>query len=192
MLIASVVQLFIYGISLICSSTVSMLIIYFNIQNTGLNSDYLTGVYNRRLIDSYVRERISMLKKRGSFSGMLIDLNKFKSINDRFGHHIGDQALKDFANILRSGLRNDDLIARFGGDEFFVILNKIDDEKILESIAERIKNNVEEFNKTANRVYQLSYSIGYDVYPKMSSISAEEFIEHLDKLMYKDKLLNNM
>lgn len=187
MLIGSIVQLFIFGISTVCLSTISLLIVYFNIQNTGLNSDYLTGVYNRRLLDSYVRERISLLKKRGSFFGILIDLNKFKRINDEFGHYIGDQALKDFADILRSCLRNDDLIARFGGDEFFIILN-IEDKKILENIADRIKKDVDKFNQTSNRVYKLSYSIGYDVYPKSAGMSTREFIEHLDKLMYQDKM----
>lgn len=96
MAIGTTIQVLFYGYSLNwVGMMLSLLIIYFNIQNRGINTDYLTGIYNRRQFDEYIKERIKNSTENKSFSAILLDLNEFKSINDRFGHKIGDEALKD-------------------------------------------------------------------------------------------------
>lgn len=82
--------------------------------------DMLTGLCNRR----YFYERISELKDSTPVSLVLIDVDNFKSINDTYGHNVGDRVLQQFAEILRSNTRNSDIVARWGGEEFAVILPK--------------------------------------------------------------------
>jgi GGDEF domain-containing protein len=120
--IGGIIQYFFYGVVLIwICATVSILIIFVNIQNDHLHRDYLTGLYNRRSLDSYLSTRI---KNRNSnlTAGIMIDLDSFKIINDLYGHHSGDQALKSIASILKNTFRKKDFIARYGGDEFIVLM----------------------------------------------------------------------
>lgn len=189
-LLGSILQVAFYGLCLNWSCmTFSILIVYFNIVNMGLNTDYLTGVYNRRQLDSYLKERIEEATPEKTFASVLIDLDKFKQINDVLGHHAGDEALLEMVRLLRRCLRADDFIARFGGDEFYILLS-INDKIQLKEIVERIRNAAEEFNKTG-KPYQIDFSMGYDVYDPASRMTAEEFIKHLDRLMYLHKKKKN-
>ena len=115
-----------------------------------------------------------------------MDIDNFKSINDTFGHGTGDAALRDAVQILKNSLRRDDFIARFGGDEFLVVLD-IPNLKILEETVARIRKGVETFNAQGDRPYRLDFSLGYDIYHVPSKMSSDEFIDHLDRLMYEDK-----
>ena len=185
--LGSIIQILYYGLSLNWSCMVlSLLIIYFNIQNMGLNTDYLTGVFNRRQLDSYLSQRIKTVDKNNTFASILIDLDKFKSINDTMGHYVGDEALKSVAKILRSCLRADDFVARFGGDEFFILLDIGKNEK-LEEIVNRINKATEQFNQMNKKKYSISFSMGYDIYNYESNMKAEDFVNYLDKMMYENK-----
>ena len=85
-IIGTTIQALYYGVSSIWAGMMlSLLIIYFNIQDRGLNTDYLTGAYNRRQLDGYIKAKIRNSTEEKSFSAVLIDMNEFKSINDRFG-----------------------------------------------------------------------------------------------------------
>lgn len=185
--IGSVLQPFVANFSLYWPGmALSLLIVYFNYQNTWLNSDYLTGLYNKRLFDSFIDEKIAESLKGKTFSGMLIDMDQFKKINDTLGHNVGDEALIEFAQLLKSSLRSEDIVARHGGDEFYILLD-IDNKQALSAVAERIRLATEEFNKNSNKPYKLKYSIGYDVYSAELGMNSREFIDHLDKLMYLNK-----
>jgi diguanylate cyclase (GGDEF)-like protein len=179
--------MFFYGVSYNWTGMMlSLLIIYFNIQNRSLNTDYLTGVYNRRQLDEYINAKIRNSMEGKSFSAILIDIDEFKSINDRFGHETGDEALKDAVSILRKSLRLNDLIARFGGDEFVVILD-ISSREMLEQAVKRIADNVEDFNNDSQKPYKISFSMGYDVYDVNSKLKPDDFFNHIDMLMYNNK-----
>jgi diguanylate cyclase (GGDEF)-like protein len=106
--------------------------------------DPLTGVLNRSGFEqAYSRMRAALYDKKQSLSLFMVDLDHFKTINDTFGHAMGDKVLKHFAVLLRSSLREEDLIGRIGGDEFAVLLpnlRKADAARI----AERIRRNVDE------------------------------------------------
>jgi len=109
-----------------------------------------------------------------------------KRINDQFGHVIGDEALVFTAEILKNSLRNNDFLARYGGDEFMAILN-IKNHHILEEVAQRINRNFANFNSSHAKPYNLNVSMGYDIYEYGCQMSSIDFIEHLDGLMYANK-----
>ena len=168
----------------------SLLIIFINIQNRNMNIDYLTGVYNRRSLDVRMQQEIRVSTRRKTFSAILIDIDDFKEINDCYGHNAGDNALEDAASILRKSFRSDDLVTRYGGDEFCIILN-VSNQRKLREIIQRVRTNVQNFNETAKRPYHLSFSMGYAVYEAGSGLTMEQFQNKIDELMYKDKHVNH-
>jgi diguanylate cyclase (GGDEF)-like protein len=181
-----IVQTLFYGYTaILMGMTLSLLIVYISIQLRNLNTDYLTGVSNRRYLDEYLAGKINRSKKR-SFSVIMIDIDAFKLINDNFGHETGDMALKDTVSILKSSLSKDDFIARMGGDEFFIIID-VDSQQALLKVVDNIKQNIAKFNAYNNRPYNISFSFGFSVYDWVTGMSAGEFIAYVDKLMYKDK-----
>lgn len=148
-----------------------------------------TGVYNRMQFDRYFKNKIHNCTAGSSFSGILIDIDSFKLINDIYGHTTGDEALEITAELLTKSLRNkDDFLARYGGDEFIAILN-IREFSHLRKIVERIHESVNIYNMTSNKPYKLSLSLGYDVYDSDSGVTGEQFIKHIDMLMYESKKL---
>lgn len=185
--ISVILQITYYGISLMLNSVVlSLLVVFLNIQNHSMYTDYLTGVYNRKKLDAYLKEKVSMSTKEKSFSAILIDINNFKYINDTYGHDIGDNALGTAAKLLRSCLRTNDFIARLGGDEFCIVLD-ISSRSDLKAMVCRIKNCLEKYNKSGSHLYELGFSMGYAVYAYHSHMSAEEFLRQIDILMYEEK-----
>jgi diguanylate cyclase (GGDEF)-like protein len=185
--IGGVLQTVFYGTSLIwCCMTVSVLIIYLNIQAERLGTDYLTGVNNRRLLDRYINDKIEQSTPEKVFSAILIDLDNFKRINDTFGHDVGDEALLDTVNLLRNCLRNGDFISRYGGDEFLIVLD-ISSQVVLEETVKRLKDCFSAFNLEQSKPYSLSFSTGCAVYDRTSGMDPEQFIKHIDMLMYNNK-----
>lgn len=184
-------QVAFYSFSLLLSGVAfSLMIVFINNQDRNMNIDYLTGVYNRRSLDVRMRQEIRASTPKKTFSAILIDIDDFKGINDRFGHSVGDKALEDAAFILRKSLRADDLVTRYGGDEFCIILD-VSSQKRLKEIIQRIRTNVKSFNKTGKRSYCLAFSMGYAVYEPGSGLTMEEFQKKIDKLMYIDKRANH-
>lgn len=118
-------------------------------------------------------------------TGVMIDLNGFKSINDRFGHAMGDQALVDVAHTLRRAVGDIGVTVRYAGDEFVILLNTRDSAVVKRTMT-AIRQSFSLFNADVKRPYQLSASMGqYPLVPGSHSI--EEFIETIDRAMYEDK-----
>jgi diguanylate cyclase (GGDEF)-like protein len=183
-------QIAFYGISLVLNCVVlSIFIVFLNIQNHSMNTDYLTGVNNRKNLEAFLKKKVEASMGDKTFSAILIDLNNFKSINDTFGHDMGDNALQTSSKLLASCLRSNDFVARFGGDEFYIVLD-ISDKKDLEALVCRIKKCFENYNKSLDQPYKLGLSMGYAVYDCHSHMSVEDFQKHIDILMYKDKQRN--
>jgi diguanylate cyclase (GGDEF)-like protein len=185
--VSIILQIRFYGVSLMLNSVaLSLFVVFLNIQNHNIYIDYLTGVNNRKKLDTYLKKKVSIITKKKSFSAILIDLNNFKSINDTFGHDIGDNALQIAAKLLKSCIRSNDFIARYGGDEFCIVLdvsNRID----LEAMVCRIKNCIEKYNESSSHPYELGFSMGYAVYDYHSNMNAEKFLKQVDILMYENK-----
>lgn len=186
-LTAFALQIMFPGFSLILNSVVlSLIIVFLNIQAHYLYTDHLTGVNNRKRLDLYLKEKVYLSTPEKSFSAILLDINNFKYINDTYGHDIGDDALVTAVKLLKSCIRHGDFIARFGGDEFLLILD-ITDEKDLEKLASRINSCAEKYNNSDMRLYEISFSMGYAVYDYSSRMSPEEFLKQIDTLMYENK-----
>lgn len=147
-------------------------------------TDELTGLLNRRYIEERVLEEIKRSNRHGfPMSFMMLDVDEFKSYNDRFGHPAGDEALKLVGHVIRDTIRGADVAARFGGEEFSILLPQTKvDEALL--IAERIRSNVEQTDFPHRRV---TLSIG------VASCSADlcssaELVSAADKALYRAKL----
>jgi len=150
-------------------------------------TDALTGLYNRRGFMTLAEHTFSIANRLNKkIFVMFIDLDHMKEINDKLGHQMGDQALIDLANILRETFRQNDLIARVGGDEF-VVLGIIGEENHKEIIIKRLLEKVEEFNSKGLRPYKISLSVGTAIYDPTEPISLEDLIQKADELMYEEK-----
>jgi len=186
-LTGSIFQALFYGLSLNWSCMVlSLLIIYFNIQDIGLNTDYLTRVFNRRMLDSYLKEKIKSSAKDKTFAAILIDIDDFKQINDTLGHHIGDEALQEAVKLMHSCIKKEDFIARFGGDEFYIILDISEEEKLGE-VVNHLYVAADNYNLQSQKPYKINFSMGYDIYNIQYNSQLEDFMRHIDKLMYQNK-----
>lgn len=186
-LVGGVIQTVFYQIPLaLTGTTISMLIIFINIQNKSMNIDNLTGVYNRRKFDIYLNEKISCASPQKTFSVILIDMDNFKQINDHWGHVMGDRALRATASILRLSCTGRAFVARYGGDEFCIVLDSMTTSH-LEKCVERIRDNVASFNDSNKTPYCLGLSMGYAVYDCKENSSAGGFLSKVDERMYQDK-----
>jgi len=186
LIIASAFQIMFFGISIIwVCAMLALASIYINIQNGEISTDYLTGLYNKRRLDEHLQRKMKMRKKGHLLFAMVLDLDDFKSINDRYGHAAGDDALIRMAGILRGiGENSDDFIARLGGDEFIVVGERINSEEI-EELSRGIRRGVDLFNKEKLSDYDLLPSIGYALFKKEDTI--DSLLAAADLSMYCNK-----
>lgn len=189
-LIGVFLQIILYGIPLMLNCVaLSLFIVFINIQNRSMNIDFLTGVYNRKKLETYMEEKIRASTENNTFSAILIDLNNFKQINDTYGHDMGDFALETSVKLIKSCLGTNDFVARFGGDEFYIILDTSNKNE-LEEVVSRLNNSVTEYNRDGTMPYKLGFSMGYSVYDYNSHLKVDEFQKQIDILMYKNKRNN--
>ena len=149
--------------------------------------DDLTGLYNRRGFSDLGEQYLKLAKRSGRGVTMVfLDLDRFKTINDSLGHHVGDRALTKVADILKTTFRRSDIIARLGGDEFGVLALEASRQSS-ELLIERLRAGVLEFNQTSPEPYQLSVSIGMARQENDMSIRLDELVTEADNAMYQDK-----
>jgi diguanylate cyclase (GGDEF)-like protein len=149
--------------------------------------DELTLISNRRGFLTMAEQSQKVCRrKKIPISIILFDLNQFKPINDNFGHHEGDFALKKFAEVMRSVFRESDVIGRLGGDEFVVMLTDASDEKIA-IILDRFKTEMDAMNKVINKPYLIEYSAGVACFSYDNEQSLEEMVAAADAAMYEKK-----
>lgn len=184
-IVGAIVQILYYGVSIIwICMTISILMVFINIQNEQINLDYLTGLFNRRQLDFYLQEAIRNQKEK--LAGIMLDLDSFKHINDQYGHYIGDEALKFTSDILKKTFVNQGFISRFGGDEFVILLN-IKQASDLEEAIEKLRINFMNFNNEHSLPYAINFSIGAAIYEEDTHRNGQEFLNYIDTLMYEDK-----
>ncbi len=149
--------------------------------------DQMTGLYNRRFLEEYVETLIAGVTRKGGQIGLLMcDLDYFKEVNDKHGHDVGDVVLKETTNIISKSARAADLVIRFGGEEFLVIVNDAKEGDSLE-VAERIRKKVEAHKvKASGIVPQKTISIGYCEFPTDTQ-NFWEAIKYADIALYKAK-----
>ncbi|MGN0370521.1 MAG: GGDEF domain-containing protein [Butyrivibrio sp.] len=149
--------------------------------------DGLSGLYNRRYLNLYFNREFINNKNVSDFSVAMIDIDHFKSINDRFGHLFGDHAIKTVASIIREfATSNDGMAFRYGGEEFVVILkNKNIDES--SEIMEKLRNHVKNTGISGDNInVSVTISIGLSSYPDITK-DISGIIDRADKAMYYSK-----
>ncbi|TMN89577.1 hypothetical protein CWB72_11125 [Pseudoalteromonas phenolica] len=146
--------------------------------------DGLTECANRHLLaERFKYEVARSARKNSTFSLAFIDLENFKPINDSFGHETGDMVLKEVAKRMKQSVRRHDLVVRYGGDEFIVLLSN----KISESIIhQKLNNALSHPISYQDQSLTVSGSIGVATYPEHGD-TLEILISHADKKMYKNK-----
>ncbi len=155
-------------------------------------NDAITGLPNRNILDDYLSNQLMFCKINNiKLAVMFIDLDRFKLINDSLGHRYGDMVLQQCAGRLKKCLRKGDLVLRYGGDEFVIILNGILHDEVIQ-LAHRIQSSFCQPFKIKDHEVFSSPSIGISFYPEDGK-DAEELIKNADAAMYlaKDKGRNN-
>jgi diguanylate cyclase (GGDEF)-like protein len=153
-------------------------------------SDELTGLYNRRGFFILAEQQIKIAARtRRDMLLVSADLDGLKGINDRFGHHEGDRALVDAAQILRQSFRESDIISRIGGDEFVVLVTE-KPEINPDVLFKRLKENLEVYNRRVNRLYPFYISMGVATFDPQNPVSLNELLVQADKSMYRNKRHN--
>ncbi|NLP05863.1 PAS domain S-box protein [Candidatus Fermentibacteria bacterium] len=149
--------------------------------------DPLTGLYNRNYFNQFMEHESHRASRYGRRVGFLmIDLNDFKGINDRFGHTAGDKYLRDFADFLLSSVRKADIVVRFGGDEFLIVLPETDGEAV--AVMERLERDKPgEITVSESGSVPVAFSIGCSYWKPDSGETVWQALERADSLMYEAK-----
>jgi diguanylate cyclase (GGDEF)-like protein/PAS domain S-box-containing protein len=154
------------------------------------NHDALSGVANRNLLTDRIEQAIAHAKRhKRLLSVLFIDLDNFKTVNDTFGHNIGDQLIRETAKKIQSATRSGDTVARFGGDEFVVLLFEPENENYVKNIAQRISQKVATSYSHQEQAINIGCSIGIAMYPK-DGVTSETLLMNADRTMYRAKHSN--
>ena len=189
--IAGIIQFFLPELPVACAAlSIATLIIYMDWTDEMISVDPLTHLNNRKMIDYYYEQWQDNKEDNASLYLLMVDANKFKSINDTYGHLEGDKALIRIADAMRLALRGHNrrfTIARYGGDEFVVLIWD-ESEVAIENLKARIGRTLHRLNKEANSPYELSVCIGSE--KASHDIALKDLIELADEHLYaeKDKL----
>ena len=155
--------------------------------------DALTGFYNRQQLEERIKQEVANAKRqKAPLCGIMTDIDFFKSINDTYGHAVGDLVLKQIAKVIRGQLREYDIAGRYGGEEFSILLpfTKIDEaQKVAERLRETIENKKIDISKvnpeSEEKIISVTISLGiYEIKP---SDEDEDLLKKADKALYKAK-----
>ena len=151
------------------------------------NFDALTGLPNRNMLMLRLDQEMKQCHRHNwSLALLFIDLDRFKEVNDTLGHALGDRLLKQAAQRISSCLRETDVVARFGGDEFTVLLGAIEHPEVIDSIATKILDRLHQPFQLEQQLAYVSASIGITLYPGESD-SVDDLMMHADQAMYEAK-----
>ncbi len=152
---------------------------------TMANYDSLTGLTNRVVLEEEIEKAIDRSNKLGNnFALLFIDIDDFKEINDTYGHSVGDIFLKKFTQRLKNSLRKNDLVARYGGDEFVVVIDPLSNKDNLEKITQHILNTTNVAYHIDNYKIESSCSVGVSLYMPNCGKTREDLLKEADSSMY--------
>ena len=189
--IGSLVSFLVPGTAIIAMVlTISLVGLYASTQSEYAYIDRLSGVYNRRYLDDYLTslcENKKHKEKSTTITGIMVDMDKFKQINDNFGHHMGDDAISQVGKILRENLGKGTFAARYGGDEFIIITYMLDTDSI-ETLMQNLTAVAKERNASGDYPYILDFSYGYAQFTVGKEDNCDGFMKRMDDNMYKYKV----
>ncbi len=149
--------------------------------------DALTGLYNRKFYETEI-DRLE-IEQVAPVSFIMLDVDKFKQVNDQLGHQIGDELLRDFANVLRLSVREPNRVTRIGGDEFAIILPGVGPE-VMQKVMARIQKNMELENAIPDKRYFIAFSMGGET--NFTGNNLRSTISKADANMYREKQLKHI
>jgi diguanylate cyclase (GGDEF)-like protein len=150
-------------------------------------TDTLTGTYNRRYLSQRLEEEFRISHRHHSpLSALVIDIDHFKRINDEFGHQIGDEALVAVAHTLKENVRESDMLARFGGEEFVVILPHTTQKDAM-LVAEKLRLAIASRTIASMGDHKITISIGVATMPDLIVDSSDELLGMADRALYLAK-----
>lgn len=154
--------------------------------------DALTGLNNRRLFESRLKQEVSTAKRQGTpLCAIMIDVDFFKKVNDTYGHVAGDCVLKNIANVIKKGLRENDIASRYGGEEFAILLpfTKIDEGcAVAQRLRQAIENtNIDIPNEKGDGTFTLKKTISLGIHEYHQEDTPQELYEKADKALYEAK-----
>jgi diguanylate cyclase len=153
---------------------------------TEARTDALTGLPNRRALDDELNRRMAAYRRQGTPLGvLLVDVDRFKGVNDTYGHHIGDEVLKEVAKSLRHAVRDCDLLARYGGEEFAVLMTGGTPEEFM-SAAERVRQFVEQHPVRCEGI-QLQTTISCGMAQASGGEEIATLLRRADEALYASK-----
>lgn len=149
--------------------------------------DPLTGLYNRRYFTESLKSEAERSERyRNSLAFLMVDINRFKEINDRYSHQKGDKVLKEIGELLENNVRDADTVIRYGGDEFLVMMPETNGEAM--DVVERLEDELEKWNDRTSLVdFPLSLAMGVSHWNPDQSRNVEEALKEADRKMYRDK-----
>lgn len=154
------------------------------------NHDALTGLANRNLLKDRLNQAIAhATRDKRLLSLLFIDLDNFKTVNDTFGHNMGDQLIQETAKKIQSVIRTGDTVARFGGDEFVVLLFAPENEDYVSNVVQRISQEVTTSFSHDGQTLNIGSSIGIAMFPE-DGLTAETLMMKSDRAMYRAKASN--
>ena len=179
-IIGAGLQFLFYGLSLAwVAAALGLVGLFMMQQNEMAYVDSLSDTYNRQ----YLNHILSSWAGRGrAFSGAMMDIDRFKSINDNFGHSEGDKAIKTVADILKRSRLGNEVVFRFAGDEF-IVLKMTDDPNAMKAYMDNVERNFDKYN-SEGRAYGISISYGIGSY---GNEGVDAFLKELDEGMYEMK-----
>lgn len=149
--------------------------------------DELTGLLNRKATMQFIQERLERSFKDDKHALLMIDADRFKSVNDTYGHQAGDQVLTELAKEIGGSFRSSDIVGRIGGDEFFVLMTHVPDRSTVEKKMEALKSRIKSVHH--EEIY-LSASIGVSIFPD-DARTLEEMYSKADQAMYAAKTVRD-
>ncbi len=150
--------------------------------------DTLTGLPNRRALDSRLESALVEAKLQGHLVALgMLDVDDLKPINDRYGHAMGDRILIGIAARLRSAIRTEDYVARLGGDEFVLLFDRMEDERDLDELLDRVGTALRQPMVIDGKTFQLSASLGIALFPTHADANGEQLLRRADQAMYQVK-----
>jgi diguanylate cyclase (GGDEF)-like protein len=155
------------------------------------HNDQLTQLPNR----AYLYDRLSFIiaqakRRETQFAVLFIDLDEFKDINDSLGHEAGDRMLQSVAQGLRLAVRDSDIVSRFGGDEFVILLMNVQKTGDINAVVEKIIASVQQPYPAGQKLWRIGCSIGISLFPGDGQ-DADTLIQKADQAMYRAKEKGN-